>query len=192
MMSHRKPPRTSFLCLALCLCSIQIYAQRSFSPLVRNVHADKTTAVQFYWFGDMDSHWRQPMNLYVVDASDPRLHKVEFKQEPLHEAAIAYISLPEMQKIITQLSRSDDLWYETSKGGRLPDRPNDPDDEAQITVVSSHGTSVDRVRITHMCDEFASYDDLMPTKRILWQFQTMRWDNGCIIPGYHNEDVPTD
>jgi hypothetical protein len=30
----------------------------------------------------------------------------------------------------------------------------------------------------------------MPTPRLRWQFQTLRWDDGCIIDGYHNEAKP--
>ncbi len=170
----------------------QILAQTSVHPLIRNAHADNRTAVQFYWFGDMDSHFRLPMDFYVVDASNPKYHKVEFKQKVFPEAAIAYISLAEMQKIIGQLSQTVDLWFEDRKGRPLQDPPKDANDEAEITIVSSHGTSVDRVRITNMCDEFASLDHLMPTKRILWQFRTMRWDNGCAVPGYRNEEKPND
>ncbi|MGA7158824.1 MAG: hypothetical protein WBY53_18405 [Acidobacteriaceae bacterium] len=184
-MSRRKLPRASYLCFALCLCSVQICAQRSDSPLVRNAHADNTTAVQFYWFGDMDSHFRLPMNFYVVAASDPRFHKTETRWKARETPyAIAYISLAEMERIIVQLSRSDDSWSETNKEESLRRDMIDPQDEAQITITSSHGTSIDRVRITLMCDEFASYDHLMPTKKILWEFQRTRSDNGCPIVGF--------
>jgi hypothetical protein len=192
MMCRRTISRQCFLWLTVCLCSAQIYAQPGFRPLVRNLHAEKTTALQFYWFGDVDSHFRLPMDFHVVAVSDPRFHKVEITTELLQQAAIAYISLREMQEIILHLSRSDADWNETNKLSSLRGRPLDSDNIPQVTIISSRGTSVGHVRIARMCEEFASYDALMPTKRILWQFQTMRWDNGCIIPGYHNEDAPPD
>jgi len=59
-----------------------------------------------------------------------------------------------------------------------------------LTVVSSRGTAKAEIRLTRMCDDLLKIDDAMPTPRILWQFRTLRWDDGCVIPGYRNEELP--
>ena len=155
--------------------------------------ADLSTAIRFYWFGDMWSHWRHPINFYTVDTNDKRLHTV-LMPSPIHpEGIAAFVTASEMQTLLNKLAQSDYDWTTSRKVEKFRDPyPEVNADSFEITVVSSRGTAEGHIRLAVMCDQLAQFDALMPSPRIRWQFRTMRWDDGCIIPGYRNEVMPTD
>lgn len=147
------------------------------------------TAVSFFWFGDMDSHFRSPINFYVVPDGDPKLHKVVV--EATDHQWNAYISASEMQCLIDGLKAFGLRWVD-SKGREMfkSGLARTDDGFLDITVVSSTATSKSYIRIARMCDQLSQLDSTMPTPRILWQFQLFRVDNGCRVPGYKNDVIP--
>ena len=186
---HWRISLTVFLVVGAALCQ----AQSPGKGAALTSPAGLSTAVRFYWFGDMWSHWRQPMNFYTVGTNDKRLHTV-LVGSPLHpEGVAAFVTTSEMQVLLNKLAQSDYDWNTSRKVERFHDPdPKVDADSFEITVVSLRGTTKGYIRLAVMCNELANFDTIMPTRRIRWQFQTMRWDNGCKIPGYVNEDVPTD
>ena len=153
---------------------------------------DRHTAVSFFWFGDMESHWHDPMNLYVVNADDPRLHTVSIEHGPESKGVETWITAPEMQVLVQKLALSRLGWLDSKV--KRPFQPwqkrTDGHDTFDITVVSAIGTTIAGIRIARMCEKLLELDSVMPTPRIRWQFQTLRWDDGCVIPGYDNEAMP--
>ncbi|MGB8028101.1 MAG: hypothetical protein WCF30_00415 [Terracidiphilus sp.] len=97
-----------------------------------------------------------------------------------------------MHTITDKLVQSDIEWFNDSKKVEpfLPFNKRPFRNYFEITVVSSSGTASLRIRLTRMCGELGKLDSAMPTPRILWQFQTLRWDHGCVIAGYSNEEMP--
>jgi hypothetical protein len=81
--------------------------------VVLNSPIDRTTAVSFFWFGDMESHWRHPMNFYVASASDPRLHTVSVEHGLVSRGVETWITASEMQTLIAKLSRSHLEWMDS-------------------------------------------------------------------------------
>jgi hypothetical protein len=160
--------------------------------VVLNSPIDRTTAVSFFWFGDMESHWRAPMNLYVASANDPRLHTVSIEHGMTSRGVETWITASEMQTLIEKLSRSHLEWMDSKTV--VPFKPwpkrTDGHDSFDITVISTKGTARAGIRLARMCDELLEFDSVMPTPRLRWQFQTLRWDDGCVIAGYHNEAMP--
>ena len=131
------------------------------------------------------------LNFYVVDPADPRLHTVVVDQGLDSKGWETWITASEMRTLIEKLSQADLEWQQSSKieyFGSWLKRP--AVDWFEITVISSNGTVKSRIRLTRMCDELRQLDSVMATPRILWQFQTLRWDDGCAVPGYHNEEAP--
>jgi hypothetical protein len=158
-----------------------------------NWPVDHTTAVSFFYFGDIWSHWRKPMNFYVVAAGDPKLHRVDIGHDLKSKGNETWITASEMQAILHSLPQSDLEWTESKRVEVFRDWKERPAENwFEITIVSSRGTAKTRIRLTRMCEELQTLDAAMPTKRILWQFQTLRWDHGCVVPGYHNELKPED
>jgi hypothetical protein len=61
-----------------------------------------------------------------------------------------------------------------------------------IPLAGSDATGEAHIRIAMMCDLLGRLDSTMPSPRILWQFRTFRWDNGCEIRGYENHREPVE
>jgi hypothetical protein len=149
------------------------------------------TALSFYWFGDMESHFRDPVNFYVVPDAAPILHKVMFG--PPDTQANVFVTAEEMRKILDGLkglflrwndSRGREVFKDTFHRGGTG--------MLDVTLVGTDATAKAHIRIAVMCDQLGRLDSKMPTPRILWQFRTFRWDNGCEIPGYDNSVVPAE
>src|ERR1700677_3854401 len=103
---HWRISLTVFLVVGAALCQ----AQSPGKGAALTSPAGLSTAVRFYWFGDMWSHWRQPMNFYTVGTNDKRLHTV-LVGSPLHpEGVVAFVTTSEMQVLLNKLAQSDYDW----------------------------------------------------------------------------------
>jgi hypothetical protein len=149
---------------------------------------NEKTALSFYWFGDMDSHFRNPIDFYVLSVADHRLHSVDFKNP---DTVSTFISSAEMKNITETLKSIGLRWVDSRGREELKNRRHRRDDGfLDITFVTQDSTTKAYFRIATMCAQLAKLDTVMPTRRILWQFRTFRWDNGCEVPGYKNYDRP--
>lgn len=150
----------------------------------------ESTAVSFFWIGDMDSHFRAPINFYAVSQSDRRFHTVSVGPFADHQWN-AFISVSEMQRLMDGLKALDLRWVDSKGREAFKDaQKRTGTGFLDITVVSHDGTSKSYIRIARMCEELSQLDSAMPTPRILWQFQLFRVDNGCHVPGYNNSVIP--
>lgn len=149
------------------------------------------TAVRFFWFGDMDSHFREPMDFYTVSATDPRLHTVEMP-DPNHldRPWTTFVTVPEMKHLIGGLESLNLNWVDSSRREAFGNLHPFENSFLDITVLTSKGTAKGYIRIARMCDQLATLDSAMPTPRIRWQFQLLRVDDGCIVPGFFGSEVP--
>jgi len=188
-------PWSDLLCcfpIISCLTFVACLGQTPKPSVVLNSPVDRTTAVSFFYIGDLESHFRQPTNLYVAAEGDPRLHTVHFDSGPNSRGLETWITASEMRALVDKLAHSDLAWVDSKtvepiKGWH--DR-RDGQYSFDLTVVSSNGTATAKIRLTRMCDELLQFDSVMPTPRLRWQFQILRWDDGCVVPGYHNETIP--
>ncbi len=192
MQQFNNPWSTLLRCAAfIYLTAVVCLAQELGESVVLNSPVGRTTAVTFFWFGDIESHWRQPMNFYVADASDPRLHTLSFGGLDAR-GDDAWITAAEMKALIEKLSRSGLKWMDSKRVEQFKawNQREKGHDTFDITVISARGTASAGIRIARMCDELLQFDPVMPTPTLRWQFQTLRWDDGCVIAGYANEAKP--
>jgi hypothetical protein len=176
----------------VCLTVAGCIAQAPKQSTLLSSPVDQHTAVSFFWFGDMESHWREPMNFYVTSGSDRKLHTVSVEHGPASRGVETWISASEMRTLITKLEQSQLGWEDSRTVAPLVpwQKRTDGHDSFDITVISSKGTARTSIRLARMCEELLDLDQVMPTPRLRWQFQTLRWDDGCVIAGYHNEGMP--
>jgi hypothetical protein len=163
------------------------------SPLLDAPISDKT-ALSFFWFGDMESHFRDPINFYAVPDADSKLHKVSLDNGEMRDDQVdVFVSAAEMKRLLEGL-KSLGLHWDDSKGREVFRDTHHRRDNGflDITLVSSNATANSHIRIARMCTQLDRLDPLMPTPRILWQFRTFRWDNGCEIYGYDNQAMPSE
>ena len=149
------------------------------------------TALSFFWFGDMESHFRNPVDFHVVANRDPNFHKVQFTH--VGDDVDIYISANEMTRMLAQLKALNLIWFDAP--GREPlvgsmHRPGS--DMLDITLLGLHTSGKTHIRVAMMCPYLAQLDATMPTQLIRWQFQTFRWDNGCVVDGYVNHERPAE
>lgn len=164
-------------------------AQASKQNALPNIPVDASTGVSFFYIGDMWSHWRKPMDFYIARDSDLRLHSIDIGSGPQSEGWRAWITAGEMQTLLAQLARLDLDWQHTDKREAFgPWQKRQGSTAMDIIVVSSKGTYKAYLRITRMCDELQKMDSAMPTARLLWQFQNLRQDDGCVIAGFQNPE----
>lgn len=148
-------------------------------------------AVSFYWFGDMESHFRDPINFFTVPDADGRLHKVELPDSD--RQVNVFVSSTEMKRILEGLKALDLSWVDLRGRETFKDKfHRRGSDMLDITLVNTEATAKTSIRIARMCDELDRLDSAMPTPRILWQFRTFRWDNGCYVHGYDNSAMPSE
>ncbi|MDR3792882.1 MAG: hypothetical protein P4L03_05820 [Terracidiphilus sp.] len=163
------------------------------SPLLDAPISDKT-ALSFFWFGDMESHFRDPINFYAVPGADSRLHKVSLANGEMRDDQVdVFISAAEMERLLEGLKSLGLHWDDSKDREVFRDTHHRRDNGfLDITFVSSNATAKSHIRIARMCTQLDHLDSLMPTPRILWQFRTFRWDNGCEISGYDNQAMPSE
>jgi hypothetical protein len=154
-----------------------------------NAPINEETALSFFWFGDMESHFRDPIDFFVVADADSRLHKVEMPGND-HQVNM-FVSAGEMKRIFEGLKALALPWADLRGREAFKDTfHRKGTDMLDITVVGSDTTTKTYIRIARMCDQLDRLDSMMPSPRILWQFRTFRWDNGCDIRGYDNSAMP--
>lgn len=188
-MPRLKTNARQLLFIFITLLTVEATAQKPTHSAILNSPVTDSTAVSFFWFGDMDSNFRSPINFYVVSEGDRKLHTVAV--ESAGHQWNAFVSASEMELLINGLKALGLPWVDSSGRAVFKDsfkRTNSG--FLEITVVSSEATSKAYIRIARMCDELSQLDSAMPTPRILWQFQLFRVDNGCDVPGYNNSVIP--
>jgi hypothetical protein len=166
-------------------------AQRSQPSVLLDAPITEKTALSFFWFGDMESHFRNPVNFFVVPDADRRLHKVELTDFVTDDQANMFVSAGEMKRILGGLKSLGLRWTDLRGREVLKDASHrGGTNMLDITLLGSDATGEAHIRIAEMCDLLDRLDSTMPTPRMLWQFRTFRWDNGCEISGYENYPVP--
>jgi hypothetical protein len=168
-------------------------AQRGQPSALLDAPITEKTALSFFWFGDMESHFRNPVNFFVVPDADRRLHKVELTDFVTDDQVNMFVSTAEMKRILDGLKSLRLRWSDLR--GREEFKGADKrsgTDMLDITLLGPDSTGEAHIRIAEMCDLLDRLDSTMPTPRILWQFRTFRWDNGCEIRGYENYPVPAE
>ena len=88
-----------------------------------------------------------------------------------------------MQTLIETLGQAQLGWVDSKTGAAFGpwQKRKDGRDTFDITVISNKGTARAGIRVAKMCQELLGFDSAMPTPRLRWQFQTLRWDDGCAI-----------
>jgi hypothetical protein len=71
---------------------------------------NEKTALSFFWFGDMDSHFRDPINFFVVPDADPRLHKVDVDRQ-----VNVFVSAGELKRILEGLKALGLRWADSTR-----------------------------------------------------------------------------
>lgn len=187
-------PRRSFLlrallaaCTSLCLAP-GAASQKANQGIVLSAPANTSSQVSFVWIAEGDARFRHPMSLYVVEQSDPKLHKVDVYTEGEWDA---YISAPEMEQVLARLRSFDLKWAESPHREAIVDWESKfMKDALEMFVVSSMGAAREVSHLPRICQGLAEIDPAFSSAHVLWQFQLFRVQRGCMVNNFNQNAFP--
>ncbi len=154
---------------------------------VLNSPVDENTAVRFF-YNPAGDYFHFPLVFRAVGQKDPRLNTAPM----LIEGRTAYISFSEMQQLMQGLARSGLLWRQSEKVEVLRSFKVEPPwvEHLEITVVSSKGTARASLDPKNICETLKRLDSALKTPRALWEFQRLRLNYDCKVPGFIYDAYP--
>lgn len=147
---------------------------------------DQATAVRFFYNPEWAEYFHFPLVFRVVPAGDSRLNTAPMRPE----GRTAYIAHEDMKGILRALARPGTSWTVSSKVELLDDfhtmvRHLGPGPAVlSIDVVCSKGSARGNVEPAKICKTLAPLDTALKTPRALWEFQALRFNYGCKVPGF--------
>lgn len=151
-----------------------------------NVSVNKNTIVRFFYLPP-ESYLHPPLIFRVAGENDPRLGTA-----PINVLGrTPYISLSEMQNLVTALADWNLSWQK-SKKLETPKKieTREMTDKMEVKVFSSSGTDRVLVDPKQLCERLAPLDAALKQPRALWEFQLFRVNYGCHVPGFDRNAFP--
>lgn len=74
---------------------------------------DQNAAVSFFWVGDLENPWREPMNFYGTSAANAKSHTVSVEHEPASRGIETWITASEMQTLIDKFEQAQPRWVDS-------------------------------------------------------------------------------
>ena len=147
---------------------------------------NEKTAVRFFF--DPGNYFHPPLIFRVVAPKDPRLNTAPM----LQEGRTAYISGPEMQRLLQGLKSMELSWKESKKQTEFGDATKilPVFYGLSVVVVSSRGTAESGIDLGKICEDLAPLDSTLTTPRALWEFQVFRAEYNCKVPGLDGQAYP--
>jgi hypothetical protein len=183
-------PSARILCLlvlAFVRTTVSAFSQDLGDANVLHSPVDTSVAVRFFYQPAAGSAFHVPLVFRAVGEKDPRLNTAPI----LDSGRTAYISVAEMQQLISRLAALNILWRQgrtTEVLGSFKVLPLAP--TMDITVVSSHGTARAALDPKDICTTLSPLDSAFSAPRALWEFQLFRQGYGCKVHGLNNDAYP--
>jgi hypothetical protein len=168
-----------------CIVALPVFCQATGrQPLY--VRVDKNTIIRIFYLPP-ESYLRPPLIFRVAGKNDPRLGTA-----PINILGrTPYISLSEMQNLVTALADWNLSWQQ-SKKLETPKKieTRKMTDKMEVKVFSSSGTDRVLVDPKQLCERLAPLDAALKQPRALWEFQSFRVDYGCHVSGFDRNAFP--
>jgi hypothetical protein len=143
--------------------------------------------VRFFYQPSESEYFHVALLFRVVEKNDPRLNTA-----PVFDVGrTAYISLSEMQQLMTSLSRFSLHWDESAKVEKLETYKTIHSYHGLgIKVLSANGTAKATIEPDKICETLAPLDDALRAPRALWEFQLFRSQYRCRVPDFNPNAYP--
>jgi hypothetical protein len=155
--------------------------------LLLDCAADRTTAVRFFYNPGPD-YFHFPLVFRAVPAADPRLGSAPTSSM----GRTAYISQEEMGRLLRGLAATPLSWNERKTVeplGSFKELIKLPP-KMQVLVQCSGETASTLVEPKEICRTLTPLDAALGTPRALWEFQLLRGNDGCAVPGFNIDAYP--
>jgi hypothetical protein len=150
--------------------------------------AGKDSVVRFFCQPPDGEYFHVALLFRVVKKKDPR-----WNTAPVFDVGrTAYISLSEMQQLMTKLGHISLRWDESAKIESLETYKtiHNFGYGMGIKVLSAKGTAKATIDHDKICETLAPLDAALQTPRALWEFQGFRLQYHCRVPAYNPDAYP--
>ena len=188
-------PRASSV-TRLCLLLFAGLLIASWSPIHAQGHnhaltlpADKNSVVRFFYQPPEGEYFHVALIFRVVEENDPRWNTTTFSDE----GRTAFVSLSDMQQLLTNLAHLPLQWDESAEIETLETYKtiHSYGYGMGIKVLSTKGTAKSLIRHDKICETLPRLDGALPTPRALWEFQGFRLQYHCQVPTYDPDAYPS-
>jgi len=151
-----------------------------------NSSVNEKIAVRFFYDPPGD-YFHKPLIFRVAEDGSPKINTATVHEE----GRIAYITISEMRTLVNGLAHANLVWRVSQKVEALrPFKELPLSDDMEILVVFSDGTAKAKLSPQVICTILKQLDTALTTPRALWEFQLLRLDDGCEVPGFKPEAYP--
>lgn len=176
-----------FLLFATLATSLRSSSQAASQGHTLTLPADKDSVVRFFYQPPDNNYFHFPLLFRVVDKNDPR-----WNTAPQFEVGrTAYISFPEMQKLITALSAAHLYWEESATVEPLETYKTIHSYGGMgVKISSATGTAKSTIAADKICDMLAPLDAAVQTPPALWELQLFRLQYHCQVSNFDPKACP--
>jgi hypothetical protein len=148
----------------------------------------KDSVVRFFYQPPDGEYFHVALIFRVAKENDPRWNTTAYSDV----GRTAYVSLSDMQQLITNLAHLSLRWDESAKIERLETYKTirSYGYGMGIKVLSEKGTAKATIEHDKICEALSPLDGALLTPRALWEFQGFRLQYHCQVPGYNPTAFP--
>jgi len=150
--------------------------------------AGKDSVVRFFYQPPEGEYFHVALIFRVVGENDPLWNTTAYSDL----GRTAYVSLSDMQQLITNLAHLSLRWDESAKNEGLETYKtiHSYGYGMGIKVLSTGGTAKAIIEHDKICETLAPLDGALLTPRALWEFQGFRVQYHCRVLSYNPDAYP--
>jgi hypothetical protein len=178
----RSPQLAFFLLLAALTSGPLTSGQDASQGHALTLKAGKESVVRFFYQPPKGHYFHDPLIFRVVEENDPRWNTTAYSDV----GRTAYVSLSDMQQLITNLGHLSLQWDESAEVEGLETYKTIQmyGYGMAIKVLSVEGTAKATIEHDKTCETLARLGGALLTPRALWEFQGFQLDYHCRVPSY--------
>jgi hypothetical protein len=187
-MLRSPPTRVCFLLLAILTSAPSASNQAASQGHALTLPAGKDSVIRFFYQPPDGEYFHVALLFRVAKKDDPRWNTTAYSDV----GRTAYVSLSEMQQLMTKLGHLSLRWDESIKIESLETYKtiHSYGYGMGIKVLSAKGTAKATIEHDKICETLALLDGALLTPRALWEFQRFRLQYQCRVPSYNPDAYP--
>jgi len=148
----------------------------------------KDSVVRFFYQPPDGEYFHVALIFRAVEKQGPRWDTTAYSDV----GRTAYVSLSDMQQLISSLARLSLRWEESTKIENLESKKHihSYGYGMGIKVLSPKGTAKALIEPGKICETLASLDGALLTPRALWEFQRFQLQYHCRVPSFNPDAYP--
>jgi hypothetical protein len=179
--------RIPLLLLVLFASALQSSSQSTGQRRMLTLSPDEHSVVRLFYQPPDNNYFHWPLLFRVVEKTDPKWNSAP----ALNVGRTTYITLPEMQKLITALSAAPLSWQESTAVETLETYKTIHSYGGMgIKVLSSTGTARATIAADKICEMLTPLDATLQTPRALWEFQRFQKQYHCRVHDFDPKKYP--